>query len=182
MWRKWWMLPLLAVLAACQSMGEPKMMGGAGRVINTDNQTSIVWAKFNGQGIAGSGGDDCCIEYPAKWQPGMTATVEWMKDPRVGLNADGSKRPRGNLNGSLSEAEKVWVKAHEAQYTRHAAIVSVPQYNKTCGVTLIFLPCDEARVIIDCKQYFDVIQTLPGGARRYPELIRRLGGQQTCRK
>ncbi|MBX9348157.1 DUF3304 domain-containing protein [Chromobacterium piscinae] len=177
MWHKWWMLPLLAVLAACQSMGEPKMMGGSGRVINTDNQTSIVWAKFNGQGIAGSGGDDCCIEYPAKWQPGMTATVEWMKDPQRWGNPDGSKRPASN-----QEAISRWDKIHEARYTRHTAIVSVPKYDETCGVTLIFLPCDEARVIIDCQQRFDVIQTLPGGARRYPELIRRLGGQQTCRK
>ncbi|MEO2216562.1 DUF3304 domain-containing protein [Chromobacterium vaccinii] len=177
MWRKWWMLPLLAVLAACQSMGEPKMMGGSGRVINTDPNTSIIWAKFNGQGIDGGGGDDCCIEYPAKWQSGMTATVEWMKDPQRWGNPDGSKRPASN-----QEAINRWDKIHESRYTRHTATVSVPQYNKTCGVTLIILPCDEARVIIDCKQYFDVIQTLPGGRAGDKELIRRLGGQQTCRK
>ncbi|MCD4506232.1 DUF3304 domain-containing protein [Chromobacterium piscinae] len=174
-WRRLLWGGALIGLAGCQGMGEPKMMGGSGRTINTDPNISIVWAKFNGQGIDGGSGDDCCIEYPAKWLPGMTATVEWMKDPQRWGNPDGSKRPASN-----QEAINRWDKTHESRYTRHTAIVSVPQYNKTCGVTLIFLPCDEARVIIDCKQYFNVIQTLPNGPGSYPELIRRLGGKTQC--
>ncbi|WP_244270691.1 DUF3304 domain-containing protein [Chromobacterium subtsugae] len=106
-------------LAGCQGMGEPKMMGGSGRTINTVPNTSILWAKFNGQSIDGGGGDDRCVEFPAKWQPGMIAKVEWMKDPDIERNPDGSKRPKSNPNTSLSDAEKTWKAVHKAQCVCH---------------------------------------------------------------
>ena len=43
----------------------------------------------------------------------------------------------------------------KAQNKQHSAVVPVPDYTgqKTCGITVHFLPCDEVRVTTSCVVY-----------------------------
>ena len=71
---------------------------------------------------------------------------------------------------------------HEANYTQHEVTMPLPRYSRTCGLTLVFLPCDEVRAIIDCDEYhktFKDMNYLPS-REWHREAIRRLGGKQQC--
>jgi hypothetical protein len=43
------------------------------------------------------------------------------------------------------------MKIHEANYKKMEK-PSLTKYGETCGVTFVFLPCDDARVVIDCDE------------------------------
>jgi hypothetical protein len=75
----------LVLLSGCQSMADEATIGIAGRVVNADSSVQILNASLNGSGVSGSGGDECCMSIPAKWKPGMTATLSWTKDPNPTL-------------------------------------------------------------------------------------------------
>ncbi|MGR2683078.1 DUF3304 domain-containing protein [Chromobacterium haemolyticum] len=66
---------ILLLLSGCTT--SPKTIGVGARVVNTVAGTSIVQASFNGQGMGGGGGEECCVSLPEQWRPGMTATIEW---------------------------------------------------------------------------------------------------------
>jgi hypothetical protein len=169
----------LALLSGCQSMADEATIGIAGRVVNADSSVQILNASLNGSGVSGSGGDECCMSIPAKWKPGMTATISWTKDPNPKANPDGTKEPSWTNGRSTPEWRK-WMKIHEANYKKMEKTIPLPKYGKTCGVTFVFLPCDDARVILDCNEEYNLFRTLPGGKDRYPELIRRMGGRAVC--
>ena len=56
------------------------------------NHTSaaINWFDVNGGGGSnfgphlGGGSQTCCASMPAKWYPGLTAVVEWERNPKCG--------------------------------------------------------------------------------------------------
>jgi hypothetical protein len=169
----------LALLSGCQSMADEATIGIAGRVVNADSRVQILNASLNGSGVSGSGGDECCMSIPAKWKPGMTATISWTKDPNPKANPDGTKEPSWTNGRSTPEWRK-WIKIHEANYKKMEKIIPLPKYGETCGVTFVFLPCDDARIILDCDERYKLFRTLPGGKDRYPELIRRMGGRAVC--
>ncbi|WP_159877051.1 DUF3304 domain-containing protein [Aquitalea denitrificans] len=169
----------LALLSGCQSMADEATIGIAGRVVSADSSVQILNASLNGSGVSGSGGDECCMSIPAKWKPGMTATLSWTKDPSPGVNPDGKRRP-ALPNGITTPEWKRWMNSHEANYKKMEKIIPLPKYGETCGVTFVFLPCDDARVILDCDERYKLFRTLPGGKDRYPELIRRMGGRAIC--
>ncbi|UTH76618.1 DUF3304 domain-containing protein [Chromobacterium sp. IIBBL 290-4] len=173
-------LSMLALLAGCQSLAGEEMKGVPARVVNADKSIRIIWATFNGQGVSGGGGDECCINIPKKWQPGMTAEITWKKDPSPKKNPDGSSPPPWK-NGEPTREWDEWMRVHQENYKTMNKIINVPKYDRTCGVTFIFLPCDDPRVIIDCDQDLAIMNNLPGGEKFDSELIRRLGGRQSCR-
>ncbi|WP_019103322.1 DUF3304 domain-containing protein, partial [Chromobacterium haemolyticum] len=111
-------LLLLLGLAGCQSMERPKSIGAGARVVNTVAGTSIVHASFNGQGMGGSGGEECCVSLPEQWRPGMTATIEWVVDPSPDINPGGRRAPRWNPDGTTPPEWQRWMKEHEANYVR----------------------------------------------------------------
>jgi hypothetical protein len=168
-----------ALLSGCQSMADEASIGIAGRVVNADNSVTILRASLNGSGVSGSGGDECCMSIPAKWKPGMTAMLSWTKDPSPGVNPDGTRRP-ALPNGITTPEWKKWMNIHETNYKKMEKIIPLPKYGETCGVTFIFLPCDDARVVIDCEEEHRLFSKLPGGKNFDSELIRRLGGKKTC--
>ncbi|WP_199155081.1 DUF3304 domain-containing protein [Chromobacterium sp. ASV23] len=170
---------ILALLAGCQSMAGEEMIGIPARVVNADKSISIIRATFNGQGVSGGGGDECCMSIPEKWKPGMTAEITWEKDPSPELNPGNIPPPKWK-NGSSTPEWREWMRIHQSNYKKMSKTINVPKYGDTCGVTFVFLPCDDARVIIDCDQKSELFRTLPGGPNRYPELIRRMGGRMTC--
>ncbi|POA98463.1 hypothetical protein C2134_11815 [Chromobacterium sinusclupearum] len=166
-------------LSGCQSLAGAEMIGIPARVVNADKSISIIRATFNGQGVSGGGGDECCMSIPEKWKPGMTAEITWKKDPTPKKNPDGSSPPQWK-NGEPTREWDEWMRIHQSNYKTMSKTINVPKYGDTCGVTFVFLPCDDARVIIDCDQKSELFRTLPAGPNRYLELIRRMGGKQTC--
>ncbi|WP_089084248.1 DUF3304 domain-containing protein [Aquitalea magnusonii] len=170
----------LALLSGCQSMADEATIGVPARVVNTDSSIKILNASLNGSGASGTGGQECCMSIPAKWKPGMTATLSWTKDPSPGVNPDGSRPPKLTSEISTPEWER-WVKIHKSNYKKMERTIPLPKYGETCGVTFIFLPCDGIRIVIDCDEKYSLFKDLPGGKEFYPELARRAGGAKTCR-
>ncbi|WP_181951133.1 DUF3304 domain-containing protein, partial [Chromobacterium haemolyticum] len=62
--------------------------------------------------------------------------------------------------------------------------VSVPRYENTCGLSLVFLPCDQVYPVIDCAQRQKVFSNLRDktSSEWGKEVARRLGGQQQCQQ
>ncbi|WP_226034288.1 DUF3304 domain-containing protein [Aquitalea palustris] len=174
-----YLLTLLS-LGACESMARPATIGAGARVVNTMSNATIVHASFNGQGMGGGGGEECCVSVPEKWQPGMMATIEWTKDPSPGLNPGGIKRPRSNPDGTTTPAVTKWYEAHEANYTQHSITIPVPPYQEVGALVLVFLPCDKVYPLIDTKELGRVLGQLPYGEGRAMEIIRCLGASPTC--
>ena len=136
---------LLPLLTACANNGFPGgLIGAPVRVYDLTGQIyTIVNAEFEyigRMGAPGSGGEVCCASLPRKWYPGMTATVRWVKDPAATLDYPVERK-------AYAEYKK-----NRPPYERHSAQVELLPYTRTCGVTLVFLPCDQARVTIDCDQ------------------------------
>ncbi|RBH51383.1 DUF3304 domain-containing protein [Pseudomonas sp. MWU13-2860] len=180
-WLAWAACGVLALgLAACQTIAPPKTLGAGARVVNTVAGTSIVRASFNGQGMGGGGGEECCVSLPEQWRPGMTATIEWVVDPSPELNPDGRRAPPWNPDGTTPPEWLRWMKEHQANYVRRKVTMAVPGYEKVSSLVLVFLPCDEVYPLIDSAEQGRVLGGLRGREDRYPEMIRRLGGRQTC--
>nr|WP_199067045.1 DUF3304 domain-containing protein [Chromobacterium sp. ASV5] len=166
-------------LSGCQSLAGAEMIGIPARVVNADKSISIIRATFNGQGVSGGGGDECCMSIPEKWKPGMTAEITWEKDPSPELNPGNIPPPKWK-NGSSTPEWREWMRIHQSNYKKMSKTINVPKYGDTCGVTFVFLPCDDVRVILDCDQKRAAFRNLPGGEKFDTELIRRLGGKQAC--
>ena len=80
---------------------------------------------------------------PAKWRPGMTVKIDW--ETGVG-DMDG-------FPGFGDDAKYLALgKKMKAQNLQHSKIVPVPDYTgqKTCGITVHFMPCDEVKVTTSC--------------------------------
>ncbi|BBF87081.1 hypothetical protein DLM_3493 [Aquitalea magnusonii] len=137
---------LLALLTACAgSSSSFSLIGAPVRVYDlTGQRGTILDAGFDfigRTGAPGEGGEVCCASLPKKWYPGMIATVRWVKDPDASL-----------LYPTGQKAFTAYMKRKEATYQRLSAQVELLPYIRTCGVTLVFLPCDQVRVTIDCDQ------------------------------
>ncbi len=171
---------ILLLLSGCTT--SPKTIGAGARVVNAMPSAEIVHASFNGQAIGGSGGEECCISLPAQWRPGMTATIEWVKDPSPEVNPGGRRAPAWNPDGTTPPEWRHWLKEHQANYVRHRLTLPVPAYESTCGLSLVFLPCDEVYPLIDCRQRQQVFSGLreKTSAEWRQELARRLGGRMRC--
>ncbi len=169
-------------LAACQTIAPPKTLGAGARVVNTVAGTSIVRASFNGQGMGGGGGEECCVNLPAQWWPGMTATIEWVVDPSPELNPGGRRAPPWNLDGTTPPEWQRWVKEHEANYVRRKVTMEVPRYETVSSLVLVFLPCDEVYPLIDSAEQSQVFGGLRGRSSMEwgGEVIRRLGAEKAC--
>lgn len=113
------------------------------------NYTSAAINSFtvNGDGgpnlgpYTGGGGFVCCTTVPRQWQPGMTATVEWEKDPEPFAYANWP--PLG------TEGYEAAYKQHAAKYTRHSVTVEIPPYENVGSMNVHFLPCDQVLVAVN---------------------------------
>jgi len=142
-------ISLLALLSACANSGNASLIGAPVRVYDlTGRIYTILDAEFDfidRMGAPGSGGEVCCASLPKKWYPGMIATVRWVKDPNPCLDC------APNIDKEKKKF-KEYMKKKEATYQRHSVQVELLPYTRTCGVSLVFLPCDQVRVTIDCDQ------------------------------
>jgi hypothetical protein len=118
------------------------------------NHTHWAINRFSVDGRSGidiigayqSGGGGCCYIAPSRWQPGMTVRVDWE------TGVAGSKGFPGFGDWPKYLAWKTEVNAQKRQHTK---VVPIPDYTgqKTCGLTVHFLPCDELQVTTSCYAY-----------------------------
>ncbi|MDZ7280042.1 DUF3304 domain-containing protein [Pantoea eucrina] len=139
------------LLAGCsQPLAKAKTRSGGG-IIVAINHTKWAINHFSVNGQSGidsigpyqGGGGGCCYGVPPKWRPGMKVKIDW--EAGVG----GSKGFPG-----FEDREKFlkWKKEVQAQHKQHSTVVEVPDYTgqKTCGITVHFMPCDEVKVSTSC--------------------------------
>ena len=116
------------------------------------NHTSAAINRFsvNGAGGAGigphqgGGKQSCCGVLPAQWYPGLTAVVEWEKDPDP-YSSSRWPEPR------YSEAWDARMKEEIKTWTHHRAEIEIPQYGpEFCSIKVHFLPCDQVQVNTTC--------------------------------
>ncbi|WP_081430237.1 DUF3304 domain-containing protein [Pseudomonas putida] len=124
--------------------------GGVQARIMGINHTHWAINHFSVDGHSGldvigpwQGGGGGHISLPAQWVPGMTVRVGWER---------GIAYPDGFPGFHNSEAYDEWASKIRAQSRQRSRSVSVPDYSnqKTCGVTVHFLPCDEIQVTTSC--------------------------------
>ncbi|MBS9425801.1 DUF3304 domain-containing protein [Photorhabdus caribbeanensis] len=92
------------------------------------------------------GGGGCCYRAPDKWRPGMTVKVDW---------ETGEASMKGFPGYADYEKYLAWVKKMDAYTRQHSKVVPVPDYTgqRTCGITVHFLPCDQVKVTTSCNTY-----------------------------
>ncbi|WP_256832473.1 DUF3304 domain-containing protein [Pseudomonas sp. Pse1] len=139
---------LSALLAATLAQSA---LGGTLEAIN-HTHWAINRFAVNGQsgldiiGPYQGGGGGCCYVAPARWNPGMTVRVEWETGVAYSDDFPG-----------FSDWPKylAWVARSDAQTRIHSKSVLIPDYTgqKTCGLTVHFLPCDELQVTTSCYAY-----------------------------
>ena len=143
------------LLAGCsQPDAQAQPRSGGGGTIEAINHTKWAINYFSVDGQSGidiigpyqGGGGGCCYRVPSQWKPGMKVEVNWEKG--VGFAMD--------FPGYENEEEYLaWRKKIIAQNKQHTKFVSVPDYTgqKTCGITVHFMPCDEVKVTTSCSDY-----------------------------
>ncbi|PQQ29600.1 DUF3304 domain-containing protein [Photorhabdus hindustanensis] len=139
---------LCLLLVACSQF--PAQAG----VIIAINHTKWAINRFTVDDQAGidiigpyqGGGGGCCYRAPDKWRPGMTVKVDW----ETGV---------GEMDGfpGFGDDEKylAWQKKMDTYKRQHSKVVPVPDYTgqRTCGITVHFLPCDQVKVTTSCNTY-----------------------------
>lgn len=161
--RAFLMLIGVLVLSACQA--ESKMLSAP---VTGYNHTAAAITRFtiNGAGgpnlgaNQGGGSEVCCGVVPRVWTPDLKAIIEWQKDPDPYAYGKWKEKP-------FSDSWNKRMQEHEQHYSRHRAVVEIPQYGeKVCALQVHFLPCDEVKVSTTCftpsnpnypdKAYFQV--------------------------
>ena len=171
----WLAIVLVSVLAGCQSYAAEEMVDSSDQTVNTVPSIDIVDASYNGQLVDIHGGQSCCISLPAKWHPGMTATIAWTVDEHRDYNLGGIKAPPLN-----TQQWDDWYDIHESQYVKHKAIVPVPRYEEASGFVLIFLPCNKVVPLLDANEIGRVLGHVDGDFDT--TIQQRLGAKKTCQK
>ncbi|QQX62150.1 DUF3304 domain-containing protein [Pseudomonas chlororaphis subsp. aurantiaca] len=135
------------MLSACQARQEMLSAPVAGY-----NHTSAAINRFSVNGASGpnlgayegGGAEVCCGVLPRHWRSGMKAVVEWQKDPHPYAYGEWKEKP-------FSDAWNDRMKEHKQHYSRHRAVVDIPQYGEAvCALQVHFLLCDQVRVSTTC--------------------------------
>jgi hypothetical protein len=143
----------LMVLGALLLAGCSQPTARAG-TIEAINHTKWAVNHFSVDGQSGidiigpyqGGGGGCCYGVPPKWRPGMTVKVDW---------ETGEASTKGFPGFADSKKYREWRDKIKAQNRQHSKVVPVPDYTgqKTCGITVHFMPCDEVKVTTSCANY-----------------------------
>ena len=149
------MLLAVLLLAGCsQPDAQAQLRSGGGGTIEAINHTKWAINHFSVDGQSGidiigpyqGGGGGCCYGVPSQWRPDMKVRVDW--ETGVG----GSE----GFPGFGDDAKYLaWEKKMKALNRQHSKVVPLPDYTgqKTCGITVHFMPCDEVKVTTSCADY-----------------------------
>ncbi|WP_445497661.1 DUF3304 domain-containing protein [Photorhabdus sp. SF281] len=142
----------LAVL--CLLLAVCSQFSAQAGTIKAINHTQWAINRFSVDGNPGidiigpyqGGGGGCCYSVPAKWKPGMTVRVDWETGVAYSYDFPGYE----NWEKYLAWREKI-----DSQKRQHSRVVPVPDYTgqRTCGITVHFLPCDQVKVTTSCSTY-----------------------------
>jgi len=166
----------ILLLAGCgQQSAQAEYQGGGGGTIEAINHTkwAISWFRVNGKsgldiiGPYQGGGGGCCFGVPKQWQPGMTVRVDWVTGVAFASDVPDIPLPKQPKTAGMSEKERdqAWdnyALQHRARFQKiksmnkqHSATVPLPDYTgqKTCGIVVHFLPCDQVKVTTSCSRY-----------------------------
>lgn len=143
--------------------------------IEAINHTKWAINDFNVNGQSGldaigpfqGGGGGCCYSAPPLWKPGMTVRVDWetglgstrdMTEPHpTPPNTKGmSQKDRNRAWDEYGDKTSEWFAKIRRMKKQHARIVPLPPYTsteKTCGITVHFLPCEQVKVTTSCADY-----------------------------
>ncbi|WP_439213070.1 DUF3304 domain-containing protein [Duffyella gerundensis] len=166
------MLGAILLLAGCGQQ-HAEYHGGGGTLEAINHTKRAIQFSVNGQsgidniGPFQGGGGGCCFGAPSTWYPGMTVRVDW--ETSVAFASDipeipQPKRPdlahldvkTADLKAiEYAEKYQVWRQKVKSLNKQHSKIVPVPDYTgqKTCGITVHFLPCDQVKVTTSCADY-----------------------------
>ncbi|QIX97567.1 DUF3304 domain-containing protein [Cedecea sp. FDAARGOS_727] len=144
----------IALLGGCSQPHAETQSGGGGGTLEAINHTKWAINNFSVNGQSGidiigpfdGGGGGCCYGVPAVWKPGMTVRVDW----------ETGRADTDGFPGFGDDAKYLaWEKKMKADNRQHSKTVPVPDYTgqKTCGITVHFLPCDEVKVTTSCFTY-----------------------------
>ena len=158
------------LLAGCDRPAREENVSGGSGTIEAVNHTHWAINHFSVDGQSGldiigpwqGGGGGCCYGVPTKWKPGMRVKVEW--ETGVAFADDvpeipEPKRPDTKASYQVwqaySDKKEEWYKKIKALNKVHTKIVPVPDYTgqKTCGIKVHFLPCDQIKVTTSCYDY-----------------------------
>ncbi|QOD81307.1 DUF3304 domain-containing protein [Chromobacterium haemolyticum] len=146
----------LAALLPAQAMGSKPANEMLPAPVEGYNHTSAAINRFsvNGAGgpnvgaYQGGGSQTCCAALPRQWRRGLMATVEWQKDAK----------PYDSANWPYKYGSIEWIQASERHkkqyYSNHRAVVEIPRYDKSCGLNVHFLPCNQVKVVTYCGGYY----------------------------
>ncbi|WP_456311519.1 DUF3304 domain-containing protein [Serratia proteamaculans] len=165
----------ILLLAGCGQQRAQAEYHGGGGTIEAINHTKWAINRFSVNGQSGldvigpyqGGGGGCCFGAPATWQPGMVVRVDW--ETGIGSTSDIPALPEPthpNTKGMgevasnhawdvYTQKKREWFQKIKAMSKQHSATVPVPDYTgqKTCGITVHFLPCDQVKVTTSCADY-----------------------------
>ncbi|MEJ8867035.1 DUF3304 domain-containing protein [Pseudomonas jessenii] len=147
--------PCREVLGALGGLVAAMLVQGAqAGTLEAINHTHWAINRFSVDGRSGidiigpyqGGGGGCCFNAPSRWRPGMTVRVDW----ETGAGSSEGFPGFGEWDKFL-----IWKKEIESQKRQHTKVVPIPDYTgqKTCGLTVHFLPCDELEVTTSCHAY-----------------------------
>ncbi|MBI6232546.1 DUF3304 domain-containing protein [Proteus mirabilis] len=82
---------------------------------------------------------------PKKWTPELKAYISWDT-----VDAKKVSNPPGFTDRAKFNA---WKNELKANTQSHEAVVPIAQYDKSCGLQVHFLPCNEVKVVSSCFTY-----------------------------
>lgn len=150
-------------------------VSGGGGAIEAINHTRWTINHFSVNGVNAidiigpyqGGGGGGSYAAPPVWTPDLTVKVDW--ETGVAFADDVPEIPepkRPNLSNldsktadlkaeEYSKERRAWFKKIAAFSKKHSRIVPIPDYTgqKTCGITVHFLPCDQIKVTTSCADY-----------------------------
>jgi len=104
------------------------------------------WHAIDGIDPYQGGGGGWGYSVPDRWKAGMTVRVDW---------ETGFGSTEGYPGIEDWPRYLAWEKMIDEKKRRLTKLVAVPDYTgeKTCGITVHFLPCDELQVSTSCYHY-----------------------------
>ncbi|HGN0026663.1 TPA: DUF3304 domain-containing protein [Proteus mirabilis] len=133
-----------AVLLAGCSVAQPSDYNAGS--IDGFNHTEYEISDFKINGAMGStSGTVCCVMIPKKWTPELKAYISWDTVDAKKVSSPPGFTDRAKFN--------TWKNELKANTQSHEAVVPIAQYDKSCGLQVHFLPCNEVKVVSSCYWY-----------------------------
>ena len=165
-------LGAILLLAGCGQQ-HAEYHGGGGTLEAINHTKWAIQFSVNGQsgidiiGPFQGGGGGCCFGAPSTWEPGMTVRVDWETSVAFASDVPEIPKPKrpsmNNLDAKTADsvARKynieylAWREKVKKLSRQHSLTVPVPDYTgqKTCGMVVHFLPCDQVKVTTSCSRY-----------------------------